>query len=317
MNVRKVLVGIGLAALVCATTVVIIADQETVRRAELLAEQSTLVETRHGDLEYVVWGTGRPALVLHGAGGGFDQGRLLAESLGGTGRRWIAISRFGYLRSDLPSNASVTAQAEAIADLLDQLDIEQVDILAMSGGVPPAIKFAELFSERADRMVLLSSAPFTPFRANEVSRPIPTWAYTRLLGSDVIYYLLRKLARDRLATAFDARPDLLGHADPEKRAFVDALIDGFVPGAQRLDGLNNEGSAIDPRLSYDLSSIRSPTLIVHARDDSLNPFEIGAELADDIPRAQFIALKSGGHLLLGHHRELRSRIRAFLEAGGA
>lgn len=317
MNVRKVLVGIGLVALVCGTAVAIIAKREAAQRAEFLAEQSTLVQTHHGDLEYVVWGTGPPALVLHGAGGGFDQGRLLAERLGGTERRWIAISRFGYLRSALPADASVTAQAEAIADLLDHLGIEQFDILAMSGGVPPALKFAELFPERTNRMVLLSSAPFTPFRADEASRPIPTWAYTRLLGSDVIYYLLRKLARDRLATAFDARPNLLGPADAKERAFVDALIDGFVPGPQRLDGLNNEGSAIDPRLSYDLSSIRSPTLIVHAKDDSLNPFEIGAGLAENIPQSQFIALKSGGHLLLGHHQELRSRIRAFLEAGGA
>jgi len=53
-------------------------------------------------------------------------------------------------------------------------------------------------------------------------------------------------------------------------------------------------------------------LVVHARDDSINLFEIGARLGETIPQAEFLPLDTGGHLLLGHHADLRDRIAAFL-----
>ena len=168
-----------------ALSVLALADTRK-RIAELEAERS-LAQTRHGEIEYVSWGEGPPLLVVHGAGGGFDQGRLLARAIGGDGFRWISVSRFGYLGSAMPDEASTAAQAEAFVDLLDAMGIERVSILAMSGGVPPSLKFAEMFPERVDRMMLLSSAPFTPFMPVVEDRPIPTWAYSALLGNDVVY----------------------------------------------------------------------------------------------------------------------------------
>ena len=110
-----------------------------------LTEGSHLVRTRHGLLEYSVTGDGPPVLAVHGAGGGYDQGLLLARVYGGGGCRWIVPSRFGYLRSVLPADSSTAAQADAFADLLDSLGVERVAFLAMSGGVPPSLQFAERY----------------------------------------------------------------------------------------------------------------------------------------------------------------------------
>ena len=84
-------------------------------------------------------------------------------------KRWAAaahasyaVSRFGYLGSELPADPSTAAQAEAFLDLLDHLGIERASILAMSGGVPPALKFAEMFPDRTDRLVLLSPLRLPP-----------------------------------------------------------------------------------------------------------------------------------------------------------
>jgi dienelactone hydrolase len=41
--------------------------------------------------------------MIHGTGGGFDQGLLFARRLVDAGYRVIAPSRFGYLRSDFPT----------------------------------------------------------------------------------------------------------------------------------------------------------------------------------------------------------------------
>jgi pimeloyl-ACP methyl ester carboxylesterase len=79
---------------------------------------SQIAQTRCGPLEYAVAGEGPPVLVVHGAGGGFDQGLELGGSLARGGFRVIAVSRFGYLGTPLPADASAAAQADAHAYVL-------------------------------------------------------------------------------------------------------------------------------------------------------------------------------------------------------
>lgn len=292
------------------------ARTEAMQRAEALAGQSELARTSLGTVEYAIRGEGPPVLVIHGAGGGFDQGLLLAEAVGGPGRRWFSVSRFGYLRSPLPEDTSTAAQADALAALLTELEIERIDVLAMSGGAPPALQLAARHPERVGAMVLLSPAPFTPFGGDVEGRPVPAAVYTAIAGSDVGFWVMKRLAPGMLRSAFDARPELL-EATPEDTGFVDRLVDGFQPASGRLAGLRNEIAAIDPQTEYDLEAIRAPVLVVHAADDRLNPVAIGETIAALINGAEFIRYDNGGHLLLGHHDDLREAIPEFLtEAAG-
>ncbi len=301
--------GIGAAAL--TALIAIAAERAVTERKASLASVSQQVETRHGTLQYAAWGAGPPVIVLHGAGGGFDQGRLLAQAVGGKGLRWIAISRFGYLGSDLPEDTSTRAQAETISDLVHALGLKRVSILAMSGGVPPALKFAELYPERTDKMALLSSAPFTPFRGEVENRPLPSWIYSRLLGTDAVYWLLTKVARNQLMAAFDARPEFRENLAVEEVGFVDDLIDGFLPGSVRLAGMANESAAVDAAAKYDLAAITAPVLVFHARDDAMNPFAIAGMLEQGLPNARLTAFDAGGHLLLGHHGAIARELACF------
>jgi pimeloyl-ACP methyl ester carboxylesterase len=290
---------------------VVVARTEALERRELLSGQSQIAQTSFGAVEYAVQGEGPPVLVVHGAGGGFDQGLLLAEAMGGEGFRWIAVSRFGYLQSSLPEDASAAAQAGALAELLSQMGIERADVLAMSGGVPPTLQLAARHPHRVGALILLSPAPFTPFGGEVEERPIPTSFYTAIAGSDIGYWSMRKLAPGVLRSAFDARPELL--TDDESRAFTDRLVESFLPASGRLAGIRNEGAAVEPGAVYNLEAIRAPVLVVHAADDRLNPVAVGEVIASQIAGAEFIRYETGGHLLLGHHEELRARIQAFLE----
>lgn len=282
---------------------------QTRARIQALVAERSFANTRHGVIEYASWGAGPPVLVVHGAGGGFDQGQLLARAIGGEGLRWIAVSRFGYLGSEMPLDGSTAAQAESLIDLLDALGVKRVNILAMSGGVPPSLKLAEMNPDRIDRMMLLSSAPFTPFSPDVGDRPIPTWAYKALLGNDVLYWALTKTARGRLEEAFDARADLRSAMSIDERRFVRDLVDTFLPASRRIAGLDNEGAAVDPAAVYDLESITAEVIVVHARDDRLNPFDIGETIAARIPNSRFIGFDRGGHLLLGHHANLKEEFQ--------
>jgi len=79
--------------------------------------------------------------------------------------------------------------------------------------------------------------------------------------------------------------------------------------------LQNEGAAIDPAAVYRLETISIPTLVVHAKDDQINPFSFGEYTAEHIPGAQFLPLDTGGHLLLGHHADVRAQVNRFLQDG--
>lgn len=290
-----------------------LATRDVGARLERLDAAHQFAETRHGPIEYVAWGEGPAVLVVHGAGGGFDQGRQFAKEFGGDGYYWIAPSRFGYLASPMPRDASTAAQADAFADLLDHLGVERGVVLAVSGGVPPALQFAERHPDRTTGLVLLSSAPFTPYAPDAGARPIPDWLYQALFGSDTVYWTLSKLMPARLAQAFDARPQLVENLPDDERRFVDQLVDAFLPASRRIDGVFNEGAAIDPGAVYALDQITAPALVVHMRDDQINPFAVGVALSDGLTNATFVPFDTGGHLMLGHHAEVRALVSAFLE----
>ena len=49
-----------------------------------------------------------------------------------------------------------------------------------------------------------------------------------------------------------------------------------------------------------LADIRSPTLVLHARNDNRVPFAEGQRVASSIPGAEFVPLDSRNHILLEH-----------------
>jgi pimeloyl-ACP methyl ester carboxylesterase len=49
-----------------------------------------------------------------------------------------------------------------------------------------------------------------------------------------------------------------------------------------------------------LPRVTTPTLVMHARDELVAPFELGRQMAAELPRARFIALPGKKHLLSEH-----------------
>jgi 2-hydroxy-6-oxonona-2,4-dienedioate hydrolase len=308
------LVVAGLSVGAAAVYSVYARDLQTTRSR--LVAGSRVVQTSHGPVEYASLGEGPPVLVLHGAAGGYDHGLFIARAYGGEGLRWISPSRFGYLRSPLPTDASTAAQADALAELLDALGVDRIAILGMSGGVPPALQFALRHPGRTSALALLSSAPYAPLTAAEQQLPVPIWVYQALFSSDFPYWLLQRVAPTSLDAVFDVTPALRAALTADEAAAVDGLVAAFQPVTGRVAGLNNEGAAVDPRARYPLAEIGVPTLVVHARDDGINPFRFGEYTAQHIPGARFVPLESGGHLLLGHWPEIRLTTSAFLRRHG-
>jgi len=122
-----------------------------------IASAGAVIAGPQGNIEFTQEGMGLPGppvLVVHGSGGGYDQGELIARSVLGEGFRWIAPSRFGYLRSTFRDGATFEDQARAYAHLLDELEVDKVAVLALSHGGPSALWFAVLYPERVSSLTL-------------------------------------------------------------------------------------------------------------------------------------------------------------------
>ena len=100
-------------------------------RARLAAVKRQVISTPWGAVEYAERGSGDPVLVVHGIFQNCVSGLLSARDF--SDRRFIAPSRFGYLGSSMPPNATA---ADAFAALPDALDIAQIDVVGLSA-VPP------------------------------------------------------------------------------------------------------------------------------------------------------------------------------------
>ena len=138
------LVLILLAAVAIALTMEFRRDME--RHAARIAEGSRLVTTACGPVELAEAGpaNGAPLLVVHGSGGGFDQGLLIGADYAVRGFRVIAPSRPGYLRTPFPADgdASGPRQADLLACLLDTLGVERAAVMGVSAGGVAALHFA-------------------------------------------------------------------------------------------------------------------------------------------------------------------------------
>ena len=149
---RRALIGMGIAggALAVAGGGTAWAYSTAMAKAQAACDPSlsTVVSTRFGDLEYAEAGNGKPFLMIHGTGGGFDQGLLFARRLVTLGYRVISPSRFGYLRTTFPDDPSSANQADALAELLDHLKIDRIAVAGGSAGALSAIEFAVRHADR-------------------------------------------------------------------------------------------------------------------------------------------------------------------------
>jgi pimeloyl-ACP methyl ester carboxylesterase len=224
----------------------------------------------------------------------------------------IAMSRFGYLRTPMPEDASPAAQADAHVCLLDALGIAQAAVLGLSAGGPSAMQVAIRHADRVSALVLIVPLVWQP-AARAPSPPPMSVAndrmLMRLLGSDFLFWSALHLARDPVFRHVLATPPaLIAGASVPERARLHALAEHILPVSSRATGLRSD-TGLGRRLGpYALESIRAPTLIVSARDDGFGTYAGAQYAASRIPNARFIGFEQGGHLLVGHDAALRTAI---------
>jgi pimeloyl-ACP methyl ester carboxylesterase len=318
---RKSMIGsvVTLVALALVAAVVIRArfERDLAIATARAAQGSEVIGTRCGPIEVQQAGAGVPLLIIHGSGGGHDQGMAWARPLVHHGVRVIAMSRFGYLRTPRPVNASPEAQADAHICLLDALGLSKAAVMGVSAGGPSALQAAIRHPERVSALVLVVPIAWKPGSVADSAPPVSDdkdALLLRLLGSDWLFWSALQVARDPLIRHVLATPpEQVAAASDSERARVNELADRILPVSRRAAGLRDDTRLGKSLGRYSLESIRAPTLVVSARDDGFGTYAAAQYTASRIPGAKFIGFNDGGHLLVAHDAQVQAKIVELLD----
>jgi pimeloyl-ACP methyl ester carboxylesterase len=268
------------------------------RAYERITGKSTVISSPIGDIEYSEGGniSGYPVLVIHGGGGGYDQGELIAEVVLDESFYWIAPSRFGYLGSSLPVNGTWDEQADAYAHLLDHLGIQEAAVVAMSQGGPSALLFAVKYPDRVTSLTCISCGVVASDSEYQAEANKKGGILKTIFRYDLLYWTLSKLFKKQLLGVIGADDEVIAGLSPTQREKSNRFIDEMNPAAPRSAGavFDNEAAMPGDRIA----AISAPTLIIHAKDDLLQLYHNADFAASTIPGSELMSFESGGHVLM-------------------
>ncbi len=273
-----------------------------------LRENSQIIKTACGPVEYSMTGEGATVLVCHGGGGGYDQGLLF--SYPGYGFQFVAPSRSGYLRTPLETGQTIEAQADAYVALLDALEIRNVAVFGTSGGGPSAIQFALRYPYRCWGIILVSAIsqpiPEFPLVMQQVTEKIiPYFDFIpwMMFNTPIFYLLIDRATRSQIRN------------DTRKKSMLKRLMKSMFPVSLRANGALNDVRQIAKMPIYPMEKITAPALVIHGERDSIVPYSQGLWSASTIPEAQFLPIKNGEHFsFITHIEMIKPAVIRFLRA---
>jgi 2-hydroxy-6-oxonona-2,4-dienedioate hydrolase len=278
---------------------------------------SRVIENRFGTMEYAVAGNGPPAIMIHGTGGGFDQGLAFAAPLVAAGHRIIAPSRFGYLRSSFPSDPSSERQADAIAALMSELGIARAPVIGGSAGALSAMQFAIRHPDRCSALVTIVPAAFAPDRPPSRPNAIGQVIMDYGLKSDFLFWAAMVTAENAMISALLATdPELVRSAAASEQARVRSILRGILPVSARAAGLLNDALLAGSPSAMPLERIKAPTLAIALADDRFETLAAARHIASSVPGARLVSYPSGGHVWVGRDQQLFAEVSGFLSHVG-
>jgi 2-hydroxy-6-oxonona-2,4-dienedioate hydrolase len=264
-----------------------------------------------GPVRFARIGGGRPVLVLHGSGGGWDQGidwarrRLAPDATAGFDV--VSPSRFGYPGSALPTGAGVGEQAAVLVELVDHLGLDRPDVVGVSAGSVAALQLAVDRPDRVRRLVLES--PLLPLSGRAPLPPVP--AVRVLARAQFLLWLTTRIpAVVKLAAG--AAPSRLSAADRSELAAINGTM---FPLRPRREGVVFDRVVAAAHLLADgvpVEHLTAPTLVVNSAHALLAPHDDAVRFVSRLHDGRLLELDTGGHVLVGNVTTLRDAVTQFL-----
>jgi pimeloyl-ACP methyl ester carboxylesterase len=254
----------------------------------------------HYNLSYLVqgaeYGTDGAIVLLHDLlGGAFTWNGVLPQ-LANLKRAVYAIDMLGYGQSDhpWPADTSVWGHADALALLLDQLDLTNIVLVGFGlGGGVAQILATRLSVKRVAALVLIDTICYTHAFAPDWPLPDMQKSQDPELPNTVDHADVQKELRATLA-----------NATTNPKGFADVLDQYAEPWNSHVgkEVLFQHVRLLVPyyvnSVSSDLKVLGKPVLIIWGEQDRQNPLKYAARLQRDIPGSQVVTIPDAGHLVL-------------------
>lgn len=249
-------------------------------------------DVKSGRIAYVEQGEGPPALFLHGVPLNGYHWRHVMRRLRPR-RRCIAIDLMGlgYSEIALAQDVSFVAQAHMVAEVIDALGLEKIDLIANDSGGAIAQIFAANYADRLTSLVLTNCDVHHGWPPPQV---LPVIERAR---NGTLAPLFKPLAdHPDLALARHAKGELVpllrAYADPSVLTadIIRLYLQPMLSSPQRVDAFQNYWLAFDNAqtvaIHAALKTLRVPTLVVWGLDDFFFDRKWAYWLKDTIPGAR-------------------------------
>ncbi|WP_334146708.1 alpha/beta fold hydrolase [Hyphomicrobium sp.] len=275
--------------------------------------ERNFVKTPSGTIAYQEQGAGPVALFVHGV---IVNSHLWRHQLAGLSavRRCIAVDLMGHGATSIAADQDVSfeAQARMLAEVMDALDLDKVDLVANDSGTGIAQIFTANHPERLRSLVLTNGDVHDNWPPKDFS------GFLSMVAAGGLEDTLRGMAEDK---ARFRGPDGLGGAyeQPEKVSdeTIDVYLQPLLTDPARLHDLERFILAFDNRqtvgLVDKLKKLDVPTLVVWGTGDIFFGVEWSRWLEQTIPGVKQRLELEGGRLFLPEERaaEVNAAVLSF------
>ncbi len=253
-----------------------------------------IANTTKGPIEYRLEGSGPTVMVLNG-GHCSRESRLSHERLIEHGFSVLTPSRPGY--DSTPSEVGRTAQeaADALAALMDMLQIPVADVIGISASGPTALAFALRHPSRIRKLVMESTVTTVWPDDQEVKRGARllfgraeriTWGLIKTVLRLAPMTMMRLMLQEMTTLNVD---EVIQRMSPDDWRFVHWLIKTSQSGTGFMNDLNHR---VD-----DLSGITAPVLVMHSPYDRSVPLKNAKRVAAEVATCELYEVPSDTHLI--------------------
>jgi 2-hydroxy-6-oxonona-2,4-dienedioate hydrolase len=267
---------------------------------------SRYVQTASWKIHYNEAGTGHPVILLHGSGAGASGWSNFRPNIGPLSEhfRVIAMDAPGWGRSDagLPETYDHPA---AVLELMDALGIATAALVGNSMGGMTAITFAARYPDRISHLVTMGPGAFisTPTLFGPGDGPSEGLKILFEGYRNPTQEVMKRLVEIMTFDSANASDELAAQRAENAQARPDHL-------ANFLQGMTTGGPVRTSATVEQVQGIRTPTLLVHGRDDRVVHYEHSLRLVSTIPNSRLVLLNRCGHWAQLEHADEFNRLVA-------
>ena len=251
-----------------------------------------IAKTAKGPIEYRLEGSGPTIMVLNGGHCSRDT-RLSHERLIEHGFSVLTPSRPGYDSTPSYVGKSAQAAADALAALLDILQIAVVDVIGISAAGPTALAFAQHHPSRTRKLILESAMTIDWDEQTKKRSRIGfgraekvTWAFMHLMLKLFPKMMIKALLHDLTVLDVD---EVIKRMTEDELTFIKRMLQTSRSGT----GFMND---IEHRVD-NLAAITRPVLAMYSPNDKTVSPKNARRVASEVASCELYEVPSDTHLI--------------------